>query len=80
MLLAAGSACALWLLIWLGPYPVSMIGVPGQAVQNTEPPSVAMLAFGCAQAGLAISRRARAQSRAARPVRSSECWREPTAM
>jgi surface polysaccharide O-acyltransferase-like enzyme len=54
-LLAAGSACALWLLIWLGPYPVSMIGVPGEAVQNTEPPSVAMLAFGCAQAGLAIS-------------------------
>ena len=55
VLLAAGSACALWLLIWLGPYPVSMIGVPGQSVQNTEPPSVAMLAFGCAQAGLAIS-------------------------
>jgi surface polysaccharide O-acyltransferase-like enzyme len=55
LLLAAGSACALWLLIWLGPYPVSMIGVPGQAVQNTEPPSVAMLAFGCAQAGLAIA-------------------------
>jgi fucose 4-O-acetylase-like acetyltransferase len=54
-LLAAGSAGALWLLIWLGPYPISMIGVPGQAVQNTEPPSVAMLAFGCAQAGLAIS-------------------------
>jgi surface polysaccharide O-acyltransferase-like enzyme len=55
VLLAAGSASALWLLIWLGPYPVSMIGVPGEAVQNTEPPSVAMLAFGCAQAGLAIS-------------------------
>jgi hypothetical protein len=55
VLLAAGSAGALWLLIWLGPYPISMIGVPGQAVQNTEPPSVAMLAFGCAQAGLAIS-------------------------
>jgi Acyltransferase family len=55
IVLAAGSACALWLLIWLGPYPISMIGVPGQAVQNTEPPSVAMLAFGCAQAGLAIT-------------------------
>jgi surface polysaccharide O-acyltransferase-like enzyme len=54
-LLAAGSAGALWLLIWLGPYPISMIGVPGQAVQNTEPPSVAMLAFGGAQAGLAIA-------------------------
>jgi hypothetical protein len=54
-LLAAGSGCALWLLIWLGPYPVSMIGVPGQVVQNTEPPSAAMLAFGCAQAGLVIA-------------------------
>ncbi len=53
-ILAAGSMCALWLLIWLGPYPVSMIGVPGQAVQNTEPPSLAMVAFGCAQAGLVI--------------------------
>lgn len=54
-ILAAGSLCALWLLIWLGPYPVSMIGVPGQAVQNTEPPSLAMAAFGCAQAGLVIT-------------------------
>ena len=53
-LLGAGSACALGLLIWLGPYPVSMIGVPGQVVQNTEPPSLAMVAFGCAQAGLVI--------------------------
>ncbi len=55
VVLAAGAACVLWLLIWLGPYPVSMIGVPGQAVQNTEPPSMAMVAFGCAQAGLVIS-------------------------
>ncbi len=53
--LAAGSSVALALLIGLGPYPVSMIGVPGQSVQNTEPPSLAMLAFGCAQAGLVIS-------------------------
>lgn len=55
VLLAAVSAVALALLIWSGEYPVSMIGVPGQAVQNTTPPSVAMLAFGCAQAGLAIA-------------------------
>ncbi len=54
-LLAASSACALALLIGLGPYPVSMIGVPGEVVQNTEPPSLAMVAFGCAQAGLVIS-------------------------
>jgi hypothetical protein len=55
VMLAAGSAVALALIIWLGPYPVSMIGVPGQVVQNSEPPSIAMLAFGCAQAGLVMT-------------------------
>jgi fucose 4-O-acetylase-like acetyltransferase len=35
-LLAGGSAVALALLILLGPYPVSMIGVPGQSVQNSD--------------------------------------------
>jgi hypothetical protein len=54
-LLAAGSAVALGLLILVGPYPVSMIGVPGQNLQNSDPPSAAMLAFGCAQAGLGIT-------------------------
>jgi hypothetical protein len=54
-LLAGGSAVALGLLILLGPYPVSMIGVPGQSLQNTDPPSAAMLAFGCTQAGLVIA-------------------------
>lgn len=54
VLLAVGSGMALALLIGLGPYPVSMIGVPGQPVQNSEPPSMAMLAFGCAQAGIVI--------------------------
>ncbi|MDT5204016.1 MAG: hypothetical protein QOD34_652 [Mycobacterium sp.] len=53
--LAVGSGCALWLLLRLGHYPVSMIGVPGQAVQNTDPPSAAMAAFGCALAGLVIA-------------------------
>ena len=55
VILGVGAAAALALLLWLGTYPVSMIGVPGQAVQNTEPPSLAMLAFGCGQAGLVIS-------------------------
>lgn len=55
VLLAVGSAIALALLIWQGWYPVSMIGVPGQAVQNTTPPTVAMLAFACAQAGLVVT-------------------------
>jgi surface polysaccharide O-acyltransferase-like enzyme len=55
VLLAAGSAVALALLIWLGFYPVSMIGIPGEAVQNTTPPTVAMLAYACTQAGLAVA-------------------------
>ncbi|WP_204802748.1 acyltransferase family protein [Mycobacterium riyadhense] len=55
LLLAIGSALALALLIGLGPYPVSMIGIPGQVIQNSAPPSVAMLAFGCAQAGAAMT-------------------------
>lgn len=55
VLLATGSAIALALLIWLAHYPVSMIGVPGQNVDNSQPPTAAMLAFACAQAGLAIA-------------------------
>jgi hypothetical protein len=55
VLLAIGSALMLALLIWLGPYPVSMIGVPGQTVDNTTPPTAAALAFGCAQAGLVMA-------------------------
>src|ERR1700758_5339183 len=55
VLLAVGSGVALALLICLARYPVSMIGVPGQAVQNTTPPTVAMLAFACVQAGLVVT-------------------------
>jgi surface polysaccharide O-acyltransferase-like enzyme len=55
VLLAACSAAALALLIGLGTYPVSMIGVPGQTIDNTTPPTAALLAFGCAQGGLVIA-------------------------
>ncbi|WP_322860667.1 acyltransferase [Mycobacterium europaeum] len=55
VLLAAGSAVALALLIRVGPYPVSMIGVPGEAIENTTPPTVAMMAFACTQAGAAMA-------------------------
>jgi surface polysaccharide O-acyltransferase-like enzyme len=68
VLLAVGSAIALALLIGLGPFPASMIGVPGQPVQNTDPPSLAMLAFAGVQAGIAIAF-APALNRALRPAR-----------
>ena len=54
-LIAVGSAATLALLIWLGHYPVSMIGVAGQTVDNTTPPNAALLAFGCAQAGIVLA-------------------------
>ena len=55
LLLACVSAVALALLVWLNIYPVSMIGVPGQTIDNTTPPTVALLAFGCAQTGIAMA-------------------------
>jgi hypothetical protein len=55
VLIAVASATALALLIWLAHYPVSMIGVPGQTVDNTTPPNAALLAFGCAQAGIVMA-------------------------
>lgn len=55
VLLAAAASALLALLIWQGIYPVSMIGIPGQPIQNTSPPTVAMLAFACAQAGIVMT-------------------------
>ena len=50
-----GGVIVLIGLITIGPYPVSMVSVPGQAVSNTLPPKIAMLALGIAQCGLLLS-------------------------
>ena len=42
-------------LITIGPYPVSMVSVPGQEISNTLPPKIAMLALGIVQCGLLLS-------------------------
>jgi surface polysaccharide O-acyltransferase-like enzyme len=55
ILLATGAALLLATVIGLGFYPVSMIGVPGQPIQNTSPPTVALLALAAVQAGLLIA-------------------------
>ena len=51
---AAGLA-ALIALVWFGPYPVAMIGVPGADVTNSMPPTLALLALGVMQSGLALA-------------------------
>ncbi|WNV73560.1 acyltransferase [Geodermatophilus sp. DSM 44513] len=53
VLLAGGGLAAVG-LVALGPYPLSMLGVPGQEFQNTAPPTLALLAHGVAQTGAAL--------------------------
>jgi peptidoglycan/LPS O-acetylase OafA/YrhL len=54
-LLALAGLAALLLLVGLGPYPVAMIGVPGTDLSNSMPPTLALLALGVAQAGIALA-------------------------
>ncbi|MGE2833324.1 acyltransferase family protein [Mycobacterium sp. SMC-4] len=73
ILLAVVSAVVLAVLLVWGPYPVSMIGVPGEELQNTGPPSLALVAFAAAQAGLLmavapVANRALQAARAQRPL------------
>jgi hypothetical protein len=53
VLLGCGTTAAVLLVACAG-YPASMVGVPGQEVSNLSPPTLAAVAFGLAQAGLAL--------------------------
>ncbi|MEO3867911.1 acyltransferase [Nonomuraea sp. B12E4] len=48
-----GTAALVGLTVW-GPYPVSMVAVAGQEIQNTSPPTLALLALATAQTGFAL--------------------------
>jgi len=52
---ALGGAALMAFVILLADYPRSMVGVPGEEVSNTLPPSVAMLGLGLIQAGLLLA-------------------------
>ncbi len=52
--LAVGGFGALLTLVLYGPFPVSMVGVPGEEVSNSLPPTVALLALGIMQTGLVL--------------------------
>lgn len=60
--LAAVALAALFTLTMLGPYPVSMVGVPGEDVQNTAPPTLALMALAAVQIGVTLTLRDRASS------------------
>ena len=53
--LGLGGLTVLSALVRFGPYPVAMIGVPGSELSNSMPPTLALLALGITQAGLALS-------------------------
>ncbi|MEU0256415.1 acyltransferase [Streptomyces sp. NPDC006184] len=66
-LLAGGTAATVALVLWAG-YPASMVGVPGAAVSNLDPPTLAAVTFGVAQCGLALLLRDRLRAAMRRPV------------
>lgn len=70
-LTAAGGGAAFALLVGYGPYPVSLILVTGEAVSNTDPPSVAMLAWAVTQCAVCLLLAPAAE----RALRSDRLWR-----
>jgi hypothetical protein len=57
----AGGLATLVVLTHVGPYPLSLVGVPGDAVSNTLPPKLPLLALGAAQVGLVLLLEGRAR-------------------
>jgi surface polysaccharide O-acyltransferase-like enzyme len=52
-LAALGLATTL-ALVWLGPYPVAMIGLDTAQITNSYPPRVTLIFLGCFQAGMIL--------------------------
>ncbi|UFU05080.1 acyltransferase family protein [Ruania halotolerans] len=52
--LAAAGFTGTALAVTFGPYPLSMIGMPGDAVSNMNPPAAVLLALAAGQLGLAL--------------------------
>ncbi|MGC0330565.1 peptidoglycan/LPS O-acetylase OafA/YrhL [Streptomyces sp. SAI-170] len=67
LLLVGGASATAGLVAWAG-YPASMVGVPGAAVSNLNPPTLAAVTFGMAQCGLALLLRGRLRRVMGRPV------------
>ncbi|GII55844.1 hypothetical protein Pth03_42330 [Planotetraspora thailandica] len=59
--LLLGGFGTVLLLTLAGPYPISMINVPGERLHNMSPPSLALLAIAAAQLGAALLLRDRAE-------------------
>jgi hypothetical protein len=69
LMLAGGAAATAVLIAWAH-YPASMVGVNGAHISNLNPPTLAAVAFGIAQCGLALLLR----DRLARLMRRPLAW------
>lgn len=67
LMLLGGIAATAALVLWAG-YPASMVGVNGSRISNLNPPTLAVVTFGIAQAGLALLLRDRLARWMRRPV------------
>ena len=65
--LAGVGAGALAALVGLGPFPLSMIGVPGAPIDNAAPPTVALAALAVCQTGVVVAMAGRAARLLTRP-------------
>ncbi|MEU8294791.1 acyltransferase family protein [Streptomyces pseudogriseolus] len=70
-LLAGGGLIGAVVLVAAGPYPLSMVGMPGEKVSNMAPPTLALLAHGLWLVGAVELLRAPAARLLARP----RAWR-----
>ncbi len=55
ILYSAVAVLAMWVLVFPGPYPLAMVGSPDQALSNTTPPKITLLALGIFQFGLLLA-------------------------
>jgi len=69
LMLVGGAAATAALIAWAH-YPASMVGVNGARISNLNPPTLAAVAFGVAQCGLALLLR----DRLARLMRRPLAW------
>ncbi|HEV2346163.1 MAG TPA: acyltransferase family protein, partial [Actinocrinis sp.] len=67
-LIAAGGAAVFVALEWSGLFPVSLIGMEGQRINNTAPPSIALEAYAAAQLSTLIAIAPSVSRRLKRPL------------
>ncbi|MEJ2178503.1 MAG: hypothetical protein P8Y12_11300, partial [Gammaproteobacteria bacterium] len=55
IMFSAIALLVMWMLVFLGPYPLAMVGSPNQSLSNTTPPKITLLALAILQFGLLLS-------------------------